>query len=137
MIAFAALAVALLLSHQPPQIETDRRAGKLSFAVRFGVCTDRFTARLLFAVFLAGCACRQPDDRPARRRFRDGPAGTVLLASRRQRRRKPETDTDRGDVLSSGRSCGTGCWLASVYPVVRRGTMRRAMIRVEFAARVH
>ena len=53
MIAFAALAVALLLSHQPPQIATDRRAGKRSFAVRFGAARTVFTARLLFAVFLA------------------------------------------------------------------------------------
>jgi len=53
MVAFAALAVALLLSHQPPQIMTDRRAGKLSFAVRFGAARTVFTARLLFATFLA------------------------------------------------------------------------------------
>jgi 1,4-dihydroxy-2-naphthoate octaprenyltransferase len=52
MIAFAALAVALLLSHQPPQIATDRCAGKLSFAVRFGAARTIFSARLLFAVFL-------------------------------------------------------------------------------------
>ena len=51
-IAFAALAVALLLSHQPPQIETDRRAGKLSFAVRYGARRTQLVARLLFAVFL-------------------------------------------------------------------------------------
>lgn len=36
MLAFAALSTALLFSHQPPQIETDRRAGKSSFAVRHG-----------------------------------------------------------------------------------------------------
>jgi 1,4-dihydroxy-2-naphthoate octaprenyltransferase len=36
MLAFAALATSLLLSHQPPQIETDRRVGKKSFAVRYG-----------------------------------------------------------------------------------------------------
>ena len=36
MAAFAAFSMALLLSHQPPQIETDRQAGKLSFAVRHG-----------------------------------------------------------------------------------------------------
>ena len=52
MIAFGALAVALLLSHQPPQIETDRNAGKQSFAVRFGAARTVFTARLLFAVFM-------------------------------------------------------------------------------------
>lgn len=52
MVAFAALAVALLLSHQPPQIETDRHAGKLSFAVRFGTARTVFAARILFAVFV-------------------------------------------------------------------------------------
>ena len=36
MLAFAALAVSLLLSHQPPQLETDRQAGKRSFCVRYG-----------------------------------------------------------------------------------------------------
>ena len=51
-VAFAALAVALLLSHQPPQIETDRHAGKQSFAVRFGAERTVFTARVLFLVFL-------------------------------------------------------------------------------------
>jgi 1,4-dihydroxy-2-naphthoate octaprenyltransferase len=52
MTAFAALAMALLLSHQPPQIETDRLAGKHSFAVRYGAERTRQTARLLFAGFL-------------------------------------------------------------------------------------
>ena len=52
-IAFAALAAALLLSHQPPQVETDRHAGKHSFAVRFGVGRTIFTARILFLVFVA------------------------------------------------------------------------------------
>jgi len=53
MAAFAALAVSLLLSHQPPQVETDRLSGKQSFAVRFGVeCTQR-AARLLFVCFLS------------------------------------------------------------------------------------
>jgi len=51
-LAFFALAVALLLSHQPPQIETDRQAGKLSFAVRFGAHRTRHTARLLNLLFL-------------------------------------------------------------------------------------
>ena len=50
-IAFAALAMALLLSHQPPQIETDRAAGKHSFAVRYGAETTRRSARQLFVVF--------------------------------------------------------------------------------------
>jgi 1,4-dihydroxy-2-naphthoate octaprenyltransferase len=52
MAAFAALAVALLLSHQPPQIETDRLAGKLSFAVRYGADRTRAVAWGLFVVFL-------------------------------------------------------------------------------------
>lgn len=52
MIAFAALAMALLLSHQPPQIETDRAAGKRSFAVRYGVRRTLLVARLLWLLFL-------------------------------------------------------------------------------------
>jgi 1,4-dihydroxy-2-naphthoate octaprenyltransferase len=52
-IAFGALAMALLLSHQPPQIETDRRAGKHSFAVRYGADRTLGVARLLFLLFLA------------------------------------------------------------------------------------
>lgn len=55
-VAFAALAMALLLSHQPPQIETDRQAGKRSFAVRYGAETTRRVARLLFFVFLVAIA---------------------------------------------------------------------------------
>ncbi len=51
-IAFAALAVALLLSHQPLQIRTDRHAGKLSFAVRYGAERTYRTVRVLFLVFL-------------------------------------------------------------------------------------
>ncbi len=51
-IAFFALSVALLLSHQPPQIDTDRRAGKQSFAVRFGARRTYLGARLLFLLFL-------------------------------------------------------------------------------------
>lgn len=54
MIAFAALAMSLLLSHQPPQIETDRLSGKLSFAVRYGTARTRQASRLLFTVFLLG-----------------------------------------------------------------------------------
>ena len=50
--AFAALAVCLLLSHQPPQIETDRLAGKQSFAVRYGVRRTRQVVYVLFVVFL-------------------------------------------------------------------------------------
>jgi len=55
-LAFFALSVALLLSHQPPQIETDRQAGKYSFAVRFGARRTRKTARWLYLVFLLGFA---------------------------------------------------------------------------------
>ena len=51
-IAFGALAVALLLSHQPPQIRTDQSAGKRSFAVRYGAALTLRTARLLFLVYL-------------------------------------------------------------------------------------
>ena len=32
---------------------TDRQAGKLSFAVRYGVARTRFAARLMFALFCA------------------------------------------------------------------------------------
>jgi 1,4-dihydroxy-2-naphthoate octaprenyltransferase len=51
-IAFFALSVALLLSHQPPQIDTDRRAGKRSFAVRYGARRTYLGAKLLFLLFL-------------------------------------------------------------------------------------
>ena len=51
-LAFAALAMALLLSHQPPQIETDRAAGKQSFAVRYGAVRTYKTARWLAVLFL-------------------------------------------------------------------------------------
>ncbi|MGB5443553.1 MAG: prenyltransferase [Gammaproteobacteria bacterium] len=51
-LAFAALAMALLLSHQPPQIETDRAAGKHSFAVRYGALRTAQAARWLAVVFL-------------------------------------------------------------------------------------
>lgn len=51
-IAFGSLAVALLLSHQPPQIDTDRAAGKQSFAVRFGAARTMIAARVLFGVFI-------------------------------------------------------------------------------------
>ena len=51
-IGFAALAMGLLLSHQPPQIETDRRAGKRSFAVRYGAERTRQVASGLFVLFM-------------------------------------------------------------------------------------
>ena len=52
MLAFAALAVSLLLSHQPPQIETDRQAGKKSFCVRFGKQKTCQVSVLLFTTAL-------------------------------------------------------------------------------------
>lgn len=52
-LAFAALAVSLLLSHQPPQIETDRAAGKHSFAVRYGAEKTIQVSRGLFVFSLA------------------------------------------------------------------------------------
>jgi len=48
MFAFACLAVSLLLSHQPPQIDDDRAAGKHSFAVRYGKEITIATSRYLF-----------------------------------------------------------------------------------------
>ena len=51
-LAFGLLAVALLLSHQPPQIETDREAGKLSFAVRYG---EQRTLQVVRVLFLCWC----------------------------------------------------------------------------------
>ena len=55
-IAFAALAMGLLLSHQPPQIETDRRAGKRSFAVRYGTDRTHRVAAGLFLLFMVTLA---------------------------------------------------------------------------------
>jgi 1,4-dihydroxy-2-naphthoate octaprenyltransferase len=52
-LAFAALAVSLLLSHQPPQIATDKAAGKHSFAVRYGAGTTFRVSRGLFVAALA------------------------------------------------------------------------------------
>ena len=51
--SFAALAVAVLLSHQPSQVLTDAMVGKRSFAVRFGVDTTLRATTLLFALSLA------------------------------------------------------------------------------------
>lgn len=51
-LAFAAFATALLFSHQPPQIETDRQAGKHSFAVRHGADSTYRIASLLWSVSL-------------------------------------------------------------------------------------
>ena len=52
MLAFAALAVSLLLSHQPPQFETDRQAGKKSFCVRYGKQKTCQTSVWLFTLAL-------------------------------------------------------------------------------------
>jgi len=52
MLAFAALAVSLLLSHQPPQFETDKQAGKKSFCVRYGKQITHQVSVLLFSVSL-------------------------------------------------------------------------------------
>ncbi len=52
-VAFGCLAVTLLLSHQPPQIDTDRRAGKQSFAARHGAQRTYRAIRVLFVGFLA------------------------------------------------------------------------------------
>jgi 1,4-dihydroxy-2-naphthoate octaprenyltransferase len=51
-LAFASFAVALLLSHQPPQIATDFAAGKHSFAVRYGADKTIRVARGLFTIAL-------------------------------------------------------------------------------------
>jgi len=51
-LAFGCLSVALLLSHQPPQIATDRAAGKRSFAARHGAERTIAVARGLFVGFL-------------------------------------------------------------------------------------
>lgn len=54
MVAFGGLASALLLSHQPPQVDTDRAAGKQSFAVRHGVeATRRWAKRLHVLALIA------------------------------------------------------------------------------------
>lgn len=49
-IAFAALSLSLLLSHQPPQIETDRQAGKLSFAARNGADKTYQVSRVMLII---------------------------------------------------------------------------------------
>ena len=73
MVAFAALAAALLLSHQPPQIDTDRTAGKLSFAVRFGAARTMSVARWLSGIFLAAVGGALLISRP-------GAVGVVLAS---------------------------------------------------------
>ena len=52
MVAFAALSMSLLFSHQPPQIETDRAAGKHSFAVRYGAQRTYRASAVLFSIAL-------------------------------------------------------------------------------------
>lgn len=49
-VAFAALSLSLLLSHQPPQIDTDRLAGKFSFAVRHGGNAAYRVARIMLVI---------------------------------------------------------------------------------------
>jgi len=56
MMTFASLAVALLLSHQPPQIRTDSAAGKHTFAVRYGRTVTVRTSRWLFLLALLSFA---------------------------------------------------------------------------------
>ncbi|MEI7841055.1 MAG: prenyltransferase [Methylococcaceae bacterium] len=51
-LSFGSLAVALLLAHQPDQINTDRRANKYTFAVRFGAAKTYQMVRVLFLIFL-------------------------------------------------------------------------------------
>ncbi len=52
MLAFAALSMSLLFSHQPPQIETDRAAGKYSFAVRYGMKRTYQASATMFLISL-------------------------------------------------------------------------------------
>ncbi len=59
MLAFAALSMSLLFSHQPPQIDTDRAAGKNSFAVRYGAARTYLAAAALFALSLFSLAAAQ------------------------------------------------------------------------------
>lgn len=56
MLSFACLAMSLLLSHQPPQIDDDRAAGKHSFAVRYGKEVTITTSRYLFLFALISFA---------------------------------------------------------------------------------
>lgn len=60
-LSFAALAMSLLLSHQPPQIQTDKMAGKHSFAVRYGSKATIHTSLglLLFALLALGISVIQ------------------------------------------------------------------------------
>jgi len=55
-LTFACLAMALLLSHQPPQIATDQQAGKQSFAVRYGKDATISTVRYLLMTALVAFA---------------------------------------------------------------------------------
>ncbi len=51
-LAIAALAMSLLLSHQSPQLETDRHVGKQSFCVRYGKKTTKQVSVGLFTLSL-------------------------------------------------------------------------------------
>ena len=52
MLAFAALAMSLLLSHQPPQLATDKQVGKKSFCVRYGIQKTCHASVSLFTIAL-------------------------------------------------------------------------------------
>jgi 1,4-dihydroxy-2-naphthoate octaprenyltransferase len=52
IVAIAALAMSLLLSHQSPQFETDRKVGKKSFCVRYGVKKTKQVSVWLFSLSL-------------------------------------------------------------------------------------
>jgi 1,4-dihydroxy-2-naphthoate octaprenyltransferase len=52
IMAIAALAMSLLLSHQPPQFETDRQVGKKSFCVRYGKKKTKQVSVFLFTLSL-------------------------------------------------------------------------------------
>ena len=53
-LAFAGLAAAILLSHQPPQIETDAAVNKVSYAVRHGKNKTYRMSRRMFLLFGIG-----------------------------------------------------------------------------------
>lgn len=62
--AFSAFSTALLFSHQPTQIETDRQAGKNSFAVRHGESVTYCVSTVLFitSLVLLVMACSESKD---------------------------------------------------------------------------
>lgn len=62
-IACAALAVSVLLAHQPAQVLTDGLAGKRTFAVRHGARAARLTARWLLVLAAAAFILPAPAER--------------------------------------------------------------------------